>query len=283
MPPSQPSSLNQASSLERLMALLCDLSYQSIRGLRERRPLLKEAAFSGWQLWVLPAPSPLEDKAFTVIHPEEKAAVIVFKGSEPLPSVDVESIVKDWWISDLSMVAGRLPAPFFEALAYTQQVLQALPSGTQVYLTGHSLGGSLAELLAAMQLFQGVKAYTYNAYGVQHLLPALEAKGYAVACDFSHIHNFIMSADLVSNHQPHVGKVFVVPYRKGALKALVSILSEAPKVWVDIPLKLQKTCNAYVKALKWPLFKVDGHLMNNFTHRPFEYQSLEETPKPPLE
>jgi len=119
-----------------------------------------------------------------------------------------------------------------------------------------------------------VAGYTYNAFGVKHLLPNLEKEGYSINSEFNNINNFSMSADLVSNHNEHIGNVFVVKYEKKFIQTIFAIISELPKVMTDIPFKIKKSIKYYINRVNWFFIKINGHLMNNFTNE-FEYEEYD--------
>lgn len=261
-----------SSDLELLMAKFSDIAYKSIRKFKNSQKLFKEASLINWECLIIEnIPSELKDKVFTALNKETKEAVIVFKGSEPMPSFDLQNIVNDWWVADLSMVIGKIPKQFHDTHAYLQTVKENIPDGFNVYMTGHSLGGSITQLLCAIAENKSINAYTYNAYGVKHLLPNLESGGFEISSDFSNISNFSVSADLVSTQNEHIGNVYVVKYDKNFVQTIFAIISELPKVLTDIPFKIKKSIKYYFKAINWAFAKINGHLMNNFING-FKYE-----------
>ena len=141
-------------------------------------------------------------------------------------------------------------------------------------MTGHSLGGSIVQLLCTLEENKHIQGYTYNAYGIKHLIPALEKEGFILNKTFDNISNFSVETDLVSNHNEHIGKVFVVKYQKSFIKTITSILKESPKMLVNVPSKIKRSIKYYFYILKLFFVKIDGHLMNNFTGD-FQYEECE--------
>ncbi len=267
--------ISESSHLEILMAKLSNFAYKNIRKYKSGQKLFKKDTLMAWEYF---QPSnisnELTSKIFTAINNETKEIVIVFKGSEPLPSFDLESIVNDWCVSDLNLVIGRIPKQFYDAYNYLQSVKPSIPADFKIYMTGHSLGGSLVQLLCSLDENKHVAGYTYNAFGVKHLLSNLENEGYSINSEFKNINNFSMSADLVSNHNEHIGNVFVVKYEKNFIQTIFAIISELPKVMTDIPFKVKKSIKYYINRINWFFIKINGHLMNNFTNE-FTYEKYD--------
>lgn len=265
----------ESNQLDILMAKFSNLAYKNIRKYKNGQKLFKNKDLSAWEYF---QPDDISDefksKIFTAINNETKEVVIVFKGSEPLPSFDMESIVNDWCVADLNLVIGKIPKQFYDAYKYVQAVKPSIPTGFKVYMTGHSLGGSIVQLLCSLDENKQVTGYTYNAFGVKHLLPSLKNEGFILSSDFNNINNFSMSVDLVSNQNEHIGNVFVVKYEKNFAQTVSSIISELPKIMTDIPYKTKKSIIYSFNRVNWAVIKINGHLMNNFTNE-FEYKEYD--------
>ncbi|MDP1902717.1 MAG: DUF2974 domain-containing protein, partial [Pseudomonadota bacterium] len=91
--------------------------------------------------------------------------VIAHRGTEPV-SFDGD------WTANLQMGLRKVPDQYEYARNFYQKV-QAAYGGASVTLTGHSLGGALAQLQAAET---GLHAETFNPYGAKTLIPALNEK-----------------------------------------------------------------------------------------------------------
>ena len=107
---------------------------------------------------------------------------------------------------DAGMVLTGLNAQTADSVAFTERVLERAKLDAdlhhrplQVTVTGHSLGGTLAEINAAKF---GLKGETFNAYGAAGLLQDVPAGGNQVI-------DHVRAGDLVSAASTHFGEVRV--------------------------------------------------------------------------
>lgn len=126
--------------------------------------------------------------------------VIAFRGSE----FDREPL-QDGGV-DAGMVLTGLNAQAPDARAFTERVLDRAKLDAElnhrpldVTVTGHSLGGTLAEIAAAEY---GLKGETFNAYGAAGLLYGIPEGGHQVI-------DHIRAGDPVSAASPHFGEVHI--------------------------------------------------------------------------
>ena len=102
------------------------------------------------------------DNESTGFHAEtfyKKGAVVIsFRGTDDY---------KDLFENDfLQMGRNKLPNQYVDAINYYNEIQKTFPS-SKIVFTGHSLGGSLAQLMGNLT---GNEAVTFNAYGVGNLL-----------------------------------------------------------------------------------------------------------------
>lgn len=135
-----------------------------------------------------------------------KEVILVNRGTEPTDVRDLRS--------DAQMLLDQVPDQFDSAERFYRRVRTQLQTredlfGATLSITGHSLGGSLTQLLIATHAIEqfggvGVFAQTFNALGVRHLLndPAINRP----VADYA-ITNWVVPSDVVGNLANHVGSV----------------------------------------------------------------------------
>lgn len=126
--------------------------------------------------------------------------IIAHRGTEP-NSKDAKT--------DAGMVFNGRNSQLDDAVQFTEramaiaQKVAGKDSPLSVSLTGHSLGGTLAEIIAAKH---GVHAETFNAYGPKDLTQ-LGRYGVDVKAPHPNIVNHVRATDVVAAGGPHLGQV----------------------------------------------------------------------------
>lgn len=130
-----------------------------------------------------------------VYRAESGELVIAFRGTE------LEDKKKRGLRNDINMACKILPAQLQNAFTMYKQVKQEYPNA-KITLTGESLGGTLAALVAAET---GAKAVTFSAYGAKDLI---DSPKYT-----SNITNIGDTRDpiFMANVNQHIGNVYVIP------------------------------------------------------------------------
>jgi hypothetical protein len=130
--------------------------------------------------------------------------IVAHRGTETEEGLG--QLLKDGLVDGV-MVASRLNAQAADAVALTQRALDYAeresrkPGGhaPEVTVTGHSLGGTLAQITAH---HFGLRGETFNAYGAASL-------GYSIDKSGGSVINHVMAGDTVSAASPHFGQVRV--------------------------------------------------------------------------
>ncbi|HEX7814132.1 XVIPCD domain-containing protein [Dyella sp.] len=129
------------------------------------------------------------------------AVIIAYRGTE----FDREPF-KDGVIADGHMVLKGVNTQYDDAVAFTEHAI-ALAKASEphfkgpvaISITGHSLGGTLTQLMCHRYNLPGI---TFNAYGAAGL-------GYKLPEGGSLVQNHVVATDLVSAASPHFGEVHV--------------------------------------------------------------------------
>lgn len=129
---------------------------------------------------------------------DTQEVIIAFRGTE----FDRQPI-RDGGV-DAGMVLTGVNAQTPDAMAFTHRVMDRVKDLEQrnertipITVTGHSLGGTLAEITAS---HYGLKGETFNAYGAAGLLQGIPEGGHQVI-------DHVRATDLVSSASPHFGEV----------------------------------------------------------------------------
>ena len=104
---------------------------------------------------------------------------------------------------DVAMARSRIPAQTRDALDLYNKVKMEYPD-KEIVLTGHSLGGSLADIVGALN---GELAVSFNAYGVRDLFNE------NAVIQEDNIVNYVNTQDAVTvvNGENHIGETYSVP------------------------------------------------------------------------
>ena len=128
----------------------------------------------------------------------EDDVIITFRGTNnywPIRGTDLDD--------DLAMARSRIPAQTRDALNLYNRVKKEYPD-KNITSTGHSLGGTLAEIVGALN---GELAVGFNAYGVRDLFNE------NAVIQEDNIINYVNTQDAITvvNGENHIGEIYSVP------------------------------------------------------------------------
>ena len=131
---------------------------------------------------------------------KNKTIVISYRGTEITEKSDIDS--------DRQMHNGQIPNQFADAYKFYKYIKSTYPN-LKIVFTGHSLGGSLAQL---MGYATGNETVTFNAYGTGNLIPKDSRK--------NNIRNYGNFYDSVFelNFKHHIGKKYTIGNDNSVLK-----------------------------------------------------------------
>ena len=109
------------------------------------------------------------------------------------------------FISDMQMAKGEIPEQLEAGHEFFKKVSKNNPN-SHMMVTGHSLGGSLAELVACKE--KDTTAITFNSFGIDSIV---KDKAPTEFRDNKNIYNYIIEGDPVSNSSKHVGVTTRLP------------------------------------------------------------------------
>ena len=120
--------------------------------------------------------------------------IISYRGSDKLFDHDGKN--------DIAMAKSKIPEQALDAIRIYDKVKREHPN-SDIVVTGHSLGGSLAEIVSGIR---GNLAVTFNAYGVGDMFRNKNA------LKENNVVNYVNEYDAVSmvNGQNHIGEIYAV-------------------------------------------------------------------------
>ncbi|HEY4533450.1 MAG TPA: hypothetical protein VIG61_04780 [Fusobacterium sp.] len=134
--------------------------------------------------------------------------VLSYRGSEIFP---LEDAYQDFINTDLAIGLGKIPAQFHEGVEVLENLVQSLGLRyEQISLTGHSLGGGIAQYVALSihRLHQYIpKTYTWNAVGVNK-------KGIVHIGEFLNLQEILQNVSSLTKEQKYQLEEFNEEYQE---------------------------------------------------------------------
>ena len=117
-------------------------------------------------------------------------------------------------ISDIQMGINLLPDQFNNAAIFLSQLKDNDGNKIEIsqieLITGHSLGGSIAQLIGSLEKYKNVNVVTLNAFGVEHLQSKMIEQNYKLSYNYSNIDNYIILGDIISTSTKHINGVSII-------------------------------------------------------------------------
>lgn len=130
---------------------------------------------------------------YAVAYKQGKEVIITYSGTNNAASV----------VSDVQMALGKIPSQFKNAEEFYKNVKVRHPD-CDITLTGHSLGGSLAQLMSCK--YKHLPSITLNAFGTDTLVRRNKEQ----FKNNHNIYNYIIKGDFVANSAKQIGKTVML-------------------------------------------------------------------------
>lgn len=131
----------------------------------------------------------------------EGKIIIVYRGTDINRGVNEGR--KDW-SNNIKLIRAMKPSQLKNAESFYLKVRKTYPKN-QICICGHSLGGSLAQIIGAS--FRGLKAFTFNAFGTGTLFNHKNRPLYPEnVVNYGHEKDYVY----MSNFYNHLGKSYII-------------------------------------------------------------------------
>jgi hypothetical protein len=145
-------------------------------------------------------------------HKKSNNLIIAFRGTERLGMgenvANLNVFLKDVF-TDMNLVSSNTDEQFFDAWQFYKNVKAHFPN-QKIVIVGQSLGGALAQIVAAKEFTvnrKKIETYTYNAPGCKHLLDIYDCN---LSYKYSFIHNYSVMNDWCGMFGEHIGSRYLI-------------------------------------------------------------------------
>lgn len=137
------------------------------------------------------------------VYKKDNEIIISYRGTDGI--VDL--------ITDANFVAKKVPVSTDIAVKVYKKICELFPD-SKIWVTGHSLGGAYAQIVATKAIKAGTecRAITFNAPGFGYLLSDKDKMKFRTQM-LEYINNYVIMNDFVGNFREHVGSTYYIqPY-----------------------------------------------------------------------
>lgn len=222
---------------------------------------------------------------YSVVFEKAGNYVIAYRGSEKFP---LEDAYKDFIETDLAIGLGKIPQQFYEGVeVYLKMIKKFKISHEKITLTGHSLGGGIAQYVAlSIDKKYNIIPYTYtwNAVGINRI-------GIVSLLDYINLNKILKEKTDLTTDERRIFLPFRQPYLEFLAKELKrnkvikdtqnSLVEKDEFVFFDIDegfiKRLLKTTNLEKCMMKLPLERRKSLILKqNFFDKIFQLENMGE-------
>lgn len=222
---------------------------------------------------------------YACVFKKGERVVVAYRGSEKFP---LEDAYKDFIETDLAIGLGKIPLQFYEGVELYYHLVNNLKvSQRDIILTGHSLGGGIAQYVALSvdKISNHIPyTYTWNAVGINR-------EGIVSILDFLDLDELLKIHTDMSKEERDIFIPFKEPYLEFLAKELkrikaikdisTSLVSRYDTVYFDIDegflKRLLKSTNIEKCLMKLPLARRKNLILKqNFFEQIFQLDNMGE-------
>ena len=226
----------------------------------------KTANINGWEY--LKCASDNTTGFFCEIYKKDKNYALVIRGTDTKTPFEFN----DDLYADKQLFFKKLPLQIISARTVYNNLKKDLKKDEKIILTGHSLGGSLAEILGTET---GVETVSFNAYGVNNI-NGIDIKYKNNIINYGSAHDLVF----VYNIDNHIGKTIILNNSNNQTDILVKSQKEKEKPCIkfhklemlgDLSKGIEYSEEKY-KTQKSPLFQLSAEY-NNYDENIFDLKN----------